>query len=179
MGTRNGPLFVYRQRRCRSIPHYSRYEDSFLCLTRFDGRRNGQSTVATGDYKAPSSLCLCTLPRDSHAIGIRRRRSVWVHRRKHSSVATLETCKMKIHDGQSIFWGRGDQGSCDRGDLISTDSILCTSDSAREDSKEACPRSQRTDRTDITHTVKCRRSDKSPKKMDLMTLIQENPPQKP
>jgi hypothetical protein len=37
----------------------------------------------------------------------------------------------------------------------------------------------RTDRTDRTHTVKCRRSDKSSKKMDLMTLIQENPPQKP
>jgi hypothetical protein len=37
----------------------------------------------------------------------------------------------------------------------------------------------RTDRTDITHTVKRRRSDKSSQKMDLMTLIQENPPQKP
>ncbi|GFF44515.1 hypothetical protein IFM46972_07570 [Aspergillus udagawae] len=41
-------------------------------LSRFNAHRNTLSTVATGDYTTPSSLCLCTLPRDSHAIGIRR-----------------------------------------------------------------------------------------------------------
>ncbi|KAG2010880.1 hypothetical protein GB937_007424 [Aspergillus fischeri] len=154
------------------IPHYSRYEDSVLCLARFDAHGVNYlpwQLVTTRRCR----VCVCTLLRtQGQSCNPGQTQTLGVHGRKHarlaagrwplaayktanattlagginspgklSSVGTLEICEMEIQDGYSIFWGRGDQGSCDRSDLLSTDSILCTSNSAREDRNEACPRS--------------------------------------
>ncbi|KEY76590.1 hypothetical protein BA78_4116 [Aspergillus fumigatus] len=56
------PFLLFLQLNTLLIPHHSRYEDSVLCLTRFDAHGVKPSTLAIGDYKTLSSLRLYATP---------------------------------------------------------------------------------------------------------------------